>query len=371
VAHRPAPQRSTHTLGHFLEQEWLPAVRPRLRASTWANYRTYTAAYVVPVLGSIKLQALTPVQLNHLYALLLERGRRKATSRSRSGLAPKTVRNVHVMLHRALHDAMRWGYLVRNVAAAADPPAARSPEQQVWSPAQLRVFLAHVRDDRLYALWLLVATTGMRRGELAGLRWADVDFDHATVTPLVPRVVVDHQVHASAPMTERGRRRLALDPVTLQALADHRARQAEDRQAVGRGYQDGGYVFCWPDGRTLHPDNVTGWFERNVKAAGLPRIRLHDVRHSYATAALAAGIPAKVISERLGHASVAFTLQVYGHVLPGMDADAAATVAELILGGTQKGPGTVVPDPSANKSASNGLLSDTSRKEVKGERPAQ
>jgi integrase len=186
------PQRSAHTLGHFLEHEWLPAVRPRLRASTWANYRTYTTAYVLPVLGGVKLQALTPVQLNGFYALLLERGRRRAASRGRTGLAPKTVRNVHVMLHRALRDAMRWGYLVRNVAEAADPPAARSPEQRVWSPAQLGAFLAHVHDDRLYALWLLVATTGMRRGELAGLRWADVDFDHATVTPLVPRVVVDH-----------------------------------------------------------------------------------------------------------------------------------------------------------------------------------
>jgi integrase len=127
------------------------------------------------------------------------------------------------MLHSALHDAMRWGYLVRNVAEAADPPAARTPEQKVWSPQELGAFLNHVRDDRLYALWLLVATTGMRRGELAGLRWVDIDFDHATVSPTVPRVVVDHQVHDSAPKTERGRRRLALDPITLAAL--HAQRQ--------------------------------------------------------------------------------------------------------------------------------------------------
>src|SRR5215217_972175 len=177
------PQRSSHTLGHFLQEEWLPAVKPRLRPSTWANYRTYTTAYVVPILGQVKLQALTPVQLNHLYAHLLEHGRRKTISGGRAGLAPKTVRNVHVMLHRALHDAMRWGYLVRNVAEAADPPAARTPEQKVWSPAELRRFLEHVRDDRLYALWLLVATTGMRRGKLAGLRWVDVDFDHAPSPP--------------------------------------------------------------------------------------------------------------------------------------------------------------------------------------------
>jgi hypothetical protein len=180
------PQRSTHTLSHFLQEEWLPAVKPRLRPSTWANYRTYTAAYVAPILGQVKLQALTPVQLNHLYTHLLERGRRKTISSGQSGLAPKTVRNVHLMLHSALHDAMRWGYLVRNVAEAADPPAARTPEQKVWSPQELGAFLDHVRDDRLYALWLLVATTGMRRGELAGLRWIDIDFDHATVSPHHP-----------------------------------------------------------------------------------------------------------------------------------------------------------------------------------------
>src|SRR4029453_10269329 len=108
------PQRSTHHLSHFPKEEGLPAVKPRLRPSTWANYRTYTSAYVVPILGQIKLQALTPVQLNHLYAHLLERGRRKTINRGRTGLAPKTVRNVHLMLHSALHDAMRWGYLVRN-----------------------------------------------------------------------------------------------------------------------------------------------------------------------------------------------------------------------------------------------------------------
>jgi integrase len=234
---------------------------------------------------------------------------------------------------------------------AADPPAARSPEQKVWLPQELAAFLAHVRDDRLYALWLLVATTGMRRGELAGLRWVDVDFDHATVSPTIPRVVVDHQVHDSAPKTERARRRLALDPVTLAALEGQRKLQAEDRQTVGGRYRDYGYVFTWPDGRPLHPENIANWFEQHTKSAGLPRIRLHDVRHSYATAALKAGISAKVISERLGHASVAFTLQTYSHVIPGMDKDAAATVADLILTSTQKGPGTVVPAPPLTTAA--------------------
>jgi integrase len=193
--------------------------------------------------------------------------------------------------------------------ATTGRPAGRPhPEQKVWSPQELGAFLDHVRDDRLYALWLLVATTGMRRGELAGLRWVDIDFDHATVSPTIPRVVVDHQVQDSAPKTERARRRLALDPVTLAALVAQRKLQAEDRHTVGRHYRDHGYVFAWPDGRPLHPENITSWFEQHTRAAGLPRIR-HDVRHSSATAALRAGISAKVIGERLGHASVAFTLQ--------------------------------------------------------------
>jgi integrase len=188
----------------------------------------------------------------------------------------------------------------------------------------------------------------MRRGELAGLRWVDIDFDHATVSPTIPRVVVDHQVHDSAPKTERSRRRLALDPVTLAALEAQRKRQAADRQAVGGRYRDHGYVSAWPDGRPLHPENIASWSSSTPSPPGSREYALHDVRHSYATAALKAGISAKVIGERLGHASVAFTLQTYSHVIPGVDRDAAGTVADLILSSTQKGPGTVVPGPSAN-----------------------
>jgi Phage integrase family len=166
----------------------------------------------------------------------------------------------------------------------------------------------------------------------------------------------------------------AASPSTRSPLRHYKpsasARPRTARQC-GERYRDHGYVFAWPDGRPLHPENIANWFEQHTRAAGLPRIRLHDVRHSYATAALKAGISAKVISERLGHASVAFTLQTYGHVIPEMDKDAAATVADLILTSTQKGSGTVVPDPSANKSANNGPQSEAPMKEVKDERPAR
>jgi integrase len=152
--------------------------------------------------------------------VLLERGRRDG----RGGLAPKTVRNIHGALHTALRDAVRWGY-ARNVAAAADLPKGMTPEMRVWSPEQLRAFLEHVQDDRLYAAWLLLATTGMRRGEVAGLRWVDVDLDAGRVfSPRRPRVVVNFEVVVSEPKTAKGRRSLALDPATVASLREHRRR---------------------------------------------------------------------------------------------------------------------------------------------------
>ncbi len=247
-----------------------------------------------------------------------------------------------------------------NRADDVDPPHGASPEQQVWTPEQLRAFLIHVRDDRLYALWLLVATTGMRRAELAGLRWSDIDFARARLTPRLPRVVVNYQVHQSDTKTASGRRSLALDSATLEALRDHRRRQAEER-ALAEIADANDLVFTWPDGRPLHPDLITDWFQRHAKRAvweqngqqnvGLPAIRLHDVRHSYATAALAAGILAKIVSERLGHANVQITLDTYSHVIPGLDEQAAATVARLILEGPDTTSNGAPGSDAANSAA--------------------
>jgi integrase len=182
--------------------------------------------------------ATHPAQLTAFYRVLLERGRRDG----RGGLAPKTVRNIHGALHTALRDAVRWGY-ARNVAAAADLPKGMTPEMRVWSPEQLRAFLEHVQDDRLYAAWLLLATTGMRRGEVAGLRWVDVDLDAGRVSPRRPRVVVNFEVVVSEPKTAKGRRSLALDPATVASLREHRRRQLEERLAVGPRWEDSGLVF--------------------------------------------------------------------------------------------------------------------------------
>jgi integrase len=335
---------SKRTLDSFLVSEWLPAVR-NLRPSTFSNYRTHIRTWVLPALGPIPLQQLSPAQLNAFYQALLTDGR----LRDSQGMAPKTVQNIHAILHRALRDAMRWGYVARNVADAVDPPKGLPAERQVWTPEQLRAFLTHVCEDRLYAAWLLVATTGLRRAELAGLRWVDVDFEAGRVSPRRPRVVVDYVVVESDAKTPKGRRSLALDPVTLATLKAHRVRQAEEKRIVGPGYQDSGLVFTMPDGSPIHPQRISAWFVQHTRAAGLPRIRLHDVRHSYATAALAAGVSPKVISQRLGHATIAITMDTYSHVIPGLDEQAAETVARLILG-----DGEPAADLSANKPLATG-----------------
>jgi integrase len=274
------------------------------RPSTAANYRTNVKVHVVPLIGDIRLQALTPVQLNAFYAKLQADHRRDGQP-----LAPKSVRNIHAMLHKALKDALRWGLVTRNVADAGDAPNGLSPEMHAWTAEQLRAFLAHARRDRLFAAWMLFATTGMRRGEVAGLR--DLDLAAGWVAPRRPRVVVNHQVHVSDPKTVAGRRLLALDPATVAALREHLdLRRAERAQLAGWGVQveASGLLFTEIDGTALHPDRFRNRFKRlaanveweqdGARRVGLPPIRLHDVRHTYATVALQAGVPVKVVSER-------------------------------------------------------------------------
>jgi integrase len=319
------------TLGAFLTEQWLPTVRATVRPNTWATYRIYAEAHVLPALGNVPLQALTAGHLNRLYIDLARHGRRDG----RGGLKPKSVRHVHVLLHKALSDAVRWGHVIRNIADAADPPRVPRQARGVWSAEELRTFLASTREDRLAAMWLLFATTGMRRSELLGLPWRAVDLEAppARLAVVQAVVVVDKQpVVVAEAKTASSHRQLALDPFTAAALRAHRVRQLEERLAWGPAWVDTGLVFTREDGQVLHPEHVTKRFARLVRDASLPPITLHGVRHSYATTALAAGEPLKVVSERLGHASTSITANLYQHVLPSMDERTANAVATLILG---------------------------------------
>jgi integrase len=313
----------------FLTDEWLPAIRSTIRPTTYLSYEGHVRCHLVPALGTLPLQQLTPPRINAFYSHLLTEGR----GEGKGGLSPATVRRVHATLHRALKDAVRWNRLMKNPVDSADPPrlAAADAEMKVWSATELKTFLAAQRETRLYPLWLTLATTGMRRGEVLGLRWEDVDLEARRLSIRRTRVMLGYAIHASEPKTRRGRRMIALDPTTNAKLGEHRRRQEEERLVHGPGWMDTGHVFTREDGEPYHPERVSKLFTGSAKRAGLPRIRLHDLRHTYATLALSAGIHPKVVSERLGHASIAITLDTYSHAVPALSEEAASQVAALVL----------------------------------------
>lgn len=223
---------------------------------------------------------------------------------------------------------MNDGLVMRNVADTAKPPRASSakpPKFPTWTKDELKRFLASVESDDDYALYRLAAMTGMRRGELLGLRWSDIDFDKSMVIVRNNAVKVGKVVEMGKPKTATSRREVSLDKSTLVALKAHRANQAELRLLMGHSYDDQDLVFCQPDGAPVNPEAISNRFLRRAKAAKVTRIRFHDLRHTHATHLAEANVNAKVICERLGHSSVAFTLQRYVH--PSQSAHAAAATA--------------------------------------------
>ncbi len=317
------------TFGVFLD-EWLETVEHELRPSTFASYTSMVTKHIKPRLGGVKLQKLSALKLNSAYAGMLRDGFLHA--KETRGLSPRTTRYAHTIIRKALADAVGWNLIPRNVADAANPPKKVQRSKKTWLADELRRFLEHVRDDRLYAAFLLAATTGLRRGELLGLSWSSLDLDGSKLSVSRSLVSVDYAVQVSEPKTALGRRVVALDPATVQALRDHRSRQLEERLALGAGWgNELDLVFTREDGSPIHPQAFSEAFKRHAAAAKLPTLSLHGLRHTHATLALRAGVHPKVVSERLGHASVAFTLDTYTDALPDMQESAAALVAALVL----------------------------------------
>ena len=316
------------TLTEWIRETWLPMTEPRIKPTTFHSYRQNLELHVIPVLGQKRLQQLTPPMLTGLY------GRLAQASEERQGLSAKTISYIHSTLHKVLSDAVDAGLLVKNVAAAAKPPRPNRRATggiQAWEPDELARFLDAVRGTRLGAIWRISAMTGMRRGEVLGLRWCDLDLDRARLSVRQALVAVGYEVVHSTPKSHRARV-IDLDAETVAQLRAHRLRQDEERAEWGADCQDHDLVVAKENGEAIHPHTFSQAFERLIEKAGLPRIRLHDVRHTHATLALKAGVPVKVISERLGHESPAFMLKQYAHVIPGMQAEAAAQVAALIDG---------------------------------------
>lgn len=366
--------------------EWLENVRDAIKPSTYTNYLDYLKAYVYPVLGERRLQEIDVPTLNAFYRHLLANGRRKTDTNSlmydywktrrvagidpkpkeiaehckvsiyaarhavlryrrgrlpvvkSPGLAPKTVKNVHRMFHRALADAVAWDYVERNAAASASLPREKRKGKgqrrkgATWTPEQLLAWLRVAVTDRDAGLWVLAATTGARRSELAGAETVLLDLDAGTLEFGDTRVVVDGKTIDEDGKSEAGCRTVSLDAFTVAYLRRHVAMLAREKRAHGTAYHSAGKLMCHPDGRPIHADTVTRRFNRLVDRAGVPRIRLHDVRHTYATLALDEGVDPKILADRIGHANMSYTLQIYTHRSTGRDKDAAAKVAGAIFG---------------------------------------
>lgn len=374
--------------------DWLKAIEHTVRPSTFDSYSRNVRNHVVAHIGSVRITKVDAGVLNGLYAELLSSGRRlpsrtgkgyppavveRATelrsqgltlvataeqlrsefaeaehitkdtlasllrrgasqatpARARPGLDRRTVNYVHTIIHRALKDAVRWGRLARNPADAANPPhgGQKSDGIRAWDAATLRAFLdaSSRADDRLHALWVLLATTGMRRGEALGLRWSDLDLDAGRLRVVQTIIQTRSIVTIGEPKTAQGRRPIALDKGTVAVMRDHRRRMLEERMLVGPDFDDQGLVFHQPDGSWLHPDAVSEMFLRRVRRYGLQRLTLHGLRHTWATLALERGIHPRVVQERFGHSTISITLGMYSHVGPTLHDEAAEAIAEMVL----------------------------------------
>ena len=315
----------TLTFGTYLTGHWLPAKKMSLKSSTHRGYVHKTQRHILPALGRTRLRRLRPQHLERLYDSMLN------PTDGRRPLAPKTVYEVHLIIRGPLADAVRRGLVTRNVALLANAPKMRSipkVEQKAWTAPQLRLFLRAAAGHRLFPAFWLSAMTGMRRNELLGLRWTDLDTKHARLSINRGLVAIGYELHETRGKTKTSRRCIDLDPTTLTVLQAWRGMQAAEHTATG--VDDPDWMFTRPDGQPIHPHSISQTFERITRRAGVPVIRLHDLRHTHGTLLITAGVPVKVVSERLGHASPTFTIETYQHVLPGMQTDAARTIESLV-----------------------------------------
>jgi integrase len=314
---------SNATLADVLAR-WLDLAAENLSPTTFDEYKRLVANRIEPVLGAVPVRRLTTRRLDAFYQALARE----------AGLAPASIRQVHAVIRRGLGQAVKWGWIRSNPAADASPPRLRRRELAPPAPADLRKLLAEAEAaDRDFAVFLrLMATTGLRRGEACGLRWTDVDVEGEALVVQRAVVVVHGQGLFEKDTKTHASRRIALDHATLEALRRHREVMGERAAACGVDLADDAFVFSHtPDGsRPWRPENVTSTFTRVRDQAGFPQVRLHDLRHMHATQLLAAGVPVRTVSGRLGHANAATTLNVYGHFLEASDRQAADVIGELL-----------------------------------------
>lgn len=307
------------TLGQFLTG-WLESVRPSLRPRTYVRYEQLVRLQATPFIGRLLVTRLMPDHLQKLYAERLE-----------ARQSPSSVRQLHAVLHRALGQATRWGMVGRNVADLVSPPRVERKEMQALSPEDARKFLDTARGDRLEALYVIALTTGMRQGELLGLRWRHVDLEGKTVRVSGALQRTAEGFVIAEPKTTRSRRQIALTSSAVDSLRRHRVAQAEERLRLGAAWQDLDLVFANEAGGYIPEWGLRrGSFLPMLRKARLPVIRFHDLRHTAATLMLGRGVHPKVVAEMLGHSQISITLDLYSHVTPTMQREATEALDAVL-----------------------------------------
>ncbi len=314
------------TVAEFLKQYLASLVNRGLSPKTYDRYKEIVNINLIPAFGHIRLAKLEPLHIETAWGDALESGRLDG----KGGLSPQTVAHLHRLLKQALKKAVKWKMLATNPADMVDAPKIERREIAVLTEAELATLINAVEGTPLYMPVMLASTTGLRRGEVLGLRWKDIDLDRGTLTVIQMLGQVRSRLYFKPPKTKAGRRTVTLPAITIEALRQHKVRQSEERLRLGLGRDDSGLVFTRPDGQPVIPTSFSRTFCEFVKNRGLPPISFHGLRHSHLTHLLRAGVHPKVASARAGHSSTAITMDIYSHILPGMQEDAASKIDAVL-----------------------------------------
>ena len=314
------------TLGEWLES-WLNGyVATNCSPKTAQSYRSEVDGHIIPALGAVPLTQLQPQHLQNYYAHALSYGR----ADGRGGLSKRTVLYHHRILFEALGYAVRQGIAGRNVAQVVEPPHPDQKEMTTLTPEQVTKFLACARATSYYEFFYTLLYTGLRRGEALVLRWHNVDLDMARLFVVETGYKLNGTYIIRQPKTKKSRREVALTPSLAILLREYKTRKQVERLFLDKPLTEADFVFAHPHGTPLNPDTVTHAFGKLIRKAGLPHLRLHDLRHSHATLMFKEGIHPKIVQERLGHSNIATTLNIYSHVLPGLQEAAAERFDKLL-----------------------------------------
>jgi integrase len=311
------------TVAQLVKDHWLPAQRERVRPTTWEQYRGAVDSWVLPYFAAVKVVALTPKEVTDWQARL----------RAERRLAARSIQMSTGFLKAATKYGLETGLIGRDPLVGVRRPRAESRTMTVWTPEQARTFLSATRSDRLYPAFALFLSRGLRRGEVAGLKWEHVDLDAGSLRVATTRVLMgDGRAVESGPKTKAGARTIDLDASVVSILRQHRRHQLQEQLKAGEAWESTGYVFTNELGTPYYPGYFSDAWERRISALGLPSIRLHDARHSCFSAMLKDGTAIKVVQELAGHSSATVTLDVYAHVLPGMAKEAGERHSAQLFG---------------------------------------